>query len=513
MAAPGYLSRAKQEAALVQKREREAEEARRNREKAASAAAERQRLLEAKAAAPSAAWVGNAASVAGFEFAAEASFMQGRAEAHMNRHVIVKDLIAAAKALKMPIDSLDKPVALFAVYDGHFGPKNSEYCSQNFHKKLLPRLSKVSVNRDQTVEEQVRASLTAALVELDQEFLTKFRTDRSGSCPQIVLLVGRRLYLAALGGDANTLLCSQQGGEIAAEWASETLARSPRLADEAEVERVQQAGGIVVEVAPGLQHVAVSDYEKLLREYRMQAASGLGSSGLPPMSSPFSRALGDRELKTPHKVVSAIPEIRTIWLEKSHTAFAIFCDGVSDVMGPEDICSLLRAHVGNERKAAGEITQQAYARNSEENLTAITVYFRWPSKRSHGNAFATAPSVADAVAAATVTKPETHNAEEPSGKARKTGAGQPMGSGAAVRKAEAAAVTPSSVAPGAAADEVLALELASNFGPELSLEALQWQNLREAGKLWQDEDGDVAHEFLEEERSLGLAQVQCLVTF
>lgn len=510
MATPGHLFRAKQEAALVQKREKEAEEARHNREKVASAAAERQRLLDAKAAAPSAAWVGSSASAAGFEFAAEASFMQGRAEGQMDRHVVVKDLSAAAKALKMPIDTLDKPVALFAVYDGHFGPKNSEYCAQNFHKKLLPRLSKVSVNRDQTVEEQVRASLTAALLDLDQEFVTKFRTDRSGSCPQIVLLVGRRLYVAALGGDANTLICSQPSNEPAAAWTSEALGQSPRLADETEVERVQQAGGMIVEVAPGMQHVAAADYEKRLRDYRMQAASGLGSGGLPPTSSPFTRALGDRELKTPHKVVSVLPEIRTIWLERSHTSFALFCDGISDVMSDADICCLLNAHVGNERKAAGELTQQAYTKGSEENLTAITVYFRWPSKRSHSNAFTSAPSVKGASAA--VAKSQSHKAEEPVGKSRKTAAAQPKESAKTARRAEAAA-TPS-LAPAAAAEEAPALELAGHHGPEISLEALRWLQMREAGRLWQDDDGDVAHEFLEEcTSSSGLTEVQCVVTF
>ncbi|OLP80949.1 putative protein phosphatase 2C 45, partial [Symbiodinium microadriaticum] len=242
---------------------------------AAHATSAAQKRAEPKAAA----FTGNAEV---FEFAAESSFMQGRDEFHLDRHVMVKDLVAAAKAMKMPIDAMDKPVALFAVYDGHFGPKCAEFCAQNFHKKLLPRLTKISALRDQTVEEQVRASITAATADLDTEFLSKFRTDRSGSCLQLALLSGRRLFSCGLGV-GNSLLCSSEGPD-------EALHGSVGTDTPSEVQRIEAAGGGVMEVAPDVLHVVGADFEKRLKEFRIQSASGLGCSLAAPMTSPFPRA-------------------------------------------------------------------------------------------------------------------------------------------------------------------------------------------------------------------------------
>ncbi|CAK9109238.1 unnamed protein product [Durusdinium trenchii] len=126
---------------------------------AGEAAEEARRNREARAAVVPAAKVAKAANQSG-EFVGD-------------KQVMVKDLLAASKALKMPLCS--------------------EFAAQNFHKKLLPRLGKARN------EEQIRESLVEALADLDKEFLTKFRTDRSGCCAQLALLVGRKLYLVQLG--------------------------------------------------------------------------------------------------------------------------------------------------------------------------------------------------------------------------------------------------------------------------------------------------------------------------
>merc|ERR1712216_873085 len=124
----------------------------------------------------------------------------------------------------------------------------------------------------------------------------------------------------------------------------------------------------------------MGDFEKKMRDFRMQRAQGMGCGQAPPMTLPFSRALGDREFKVPCGVISGEPEIRTIILQREHRALVLLCDGVSDVMSPEDVCGVLQYNVGNEKNAGTELVQEAYKRGSEENLTALTVYLRWPTK-------------------------------------------------------------------------------------------------------------------------------------
>lgn len=433
-----------------------AEEARKNRESRAA----KQSAVKPAVASQAGDFVGEKQVL---EFACDASFMQGREEVHLNRHVVVKDLVAAAKTFKMPLSRLEKPVALFAVYDGHVGPKCSEFSAQNFHKKLLPRLCKT------TTEEQIKDSLVQALADLDQEFVSKFRTDRSGCCVQLALQVGRKLWLAQLGSGGALLCEGDQGGFSAFE------------ADmEMEEERIQKAGGQLLEVAPGVRHVASAEFEQRLKEYRIQMAQGLGCTLAPPSTSPFSRALGNRELKP---MVSAKPEVHVLSLEPSHTALALYCDGISEVMSSEEIAKALNQLRGQEKRAPGRLAQDAYNRGSEQNLTAITVFFRFPKRGAR--AF---PEPRPAPPAPRPAPPE------PPLKAPKV----------EQRPKMARAVTQ---------DDLREIKAARREQREQQNEAPQNEHLfiyvqneekgerhllEAAGQLFEDEDGHVAHEFLEE---------------
>ncbi|CAK9109154.1 unnamed protein product [Durusdinium trenchii] len=438
---------------------------------AGEAAEEARRNREARAAVVPAAKVAKAANQSGefvgdkqvLEFACDASFMQGREEGHLDRHVMVKDLLAASKALKMPL-SLEKPVALFSIYDGHFGTKCSEFAAQNFHKKLLPRLGKARN------EEQIRESLVEALADLDKEFLTKFRTDRSGCCAQLALLVGRKLYLVQLGSGGAMLSEGDGGCRV---FAAGEL--------DVEEDRIRQAGGQLLEVAPGVNHVASANFENRLKEYRIQLASGLGCTLTPPMTSPFPRALGDRELKP---IVSVKPEVHVLPLEPNHRAFTLYCDGIAEVMSPEDIDVLLKSMPGQEKGAPGRLTQDAYNRGSEQNLTAITVFFRFPAKRSHAEAF---PEETPRTPQTTATAPEA--------KLPPPRTAQDLRDLKAARRSSEQERSRHQEAP----------QIIVYCPQENKVHSL----LEQAGMLFEDVDGDVAHEFLEEDAN-GLRVGKCM---
>ena len=53
--------------------------------------------------------------------------------------VLVKDLVAAGEALKLPLGHLDRPCALYALFYGHKAV--CEAAAKGLHPKLLPRLS------------------------------------------------------------------------------------------------------------------------------------------------------------------------------------------------------------------------------------------------------------------------------------------------------------------------------------------------------------------------------------
>jgi len=476
----------------AQQAEAMAAEARLNREHAKVAMKAKEEAKKSAAASASQGFSGNADD---FLFFADTCFMQGRADAHMDRHVVVKDLAAAGKVLKMPLDRLDKPQALFAIYDGHLGPQCSEYCAQNFHKKLLPRLTKVSLQREQTVEEQIRASLRTSLAELDSDYCGKFRTDRSGCCTQIGLLVGRRLYIAGLGGTRSAIFAEGDAADTC--WDSEVLTGTHLASIPEEHERIKSSGGAIIEVAPGVLHVASQDFEKQMREFRIQQSSGMGCGCLPPTSSPFTRSLGDRALKIPKAIIEPVPEIRTILLQKSHRGFALFCDGIADVMTDAKIGWVLQYNVGSEKKAASEIVQEAYKRGSEQNLTVLAVYLRWPNKRTHDVTFAQSP-VEEAQRRKALKRQQQAIATERLEPVTSAPASPSiclptsLASQQARHDREAA---PKSKVNGAIAETELhhTAEAYKSMQQEIRLRFLAY-----AGPLYKDSDGDVAHEFLEE---------------
>ncbi|CAE7709219.1 unnamed protein product [Symbiodinium pilosum] len=246
-----------------------------------------------------------------------------------------------------------------------------------------------------------------------------------------------------------------------------------------------------MEVAPDVLHVVGADFEQRLKEFRIQSASGLGCSLSPPMTSPFPRALGDRELKIPNKVVLAEPEVRTVWLERTHVALALYCDGIAEHVPPEDLAERLRKGRGSEKSVAAELTQEAYNQGSEQNLTAITVYFRWPTKRSHDQVN---PTPAQPPAKRPANGDSTPGLQDPAPKKAPQAAKRPVLTAEDVRKEKACRRTNRghervpSPTPATLIEEQRPGDQAEH----------ELQILRVSGALFQDGDGDVAHEFLGE---------------
>lgn len=325
---------------------------------------------------------------------ADSAAMQGRRPKQEDRHVKIPDLTKAAKALKMPIDHLDQPCALFAVYDGHQGHLCAEFVAKGFHTKLLKRLSG-DTNIESWTDERITAIFHEMFEELDSEFLARYRTSPDGCTVVVAFLTGERLFVAWVG-DSRCLLCRRTSrGEIAAV----SLTEDHRPSRESEASRVKKAGGIVVDFGGGVARVAHEGYDERVRELRRAKALGLGTIGKEPVALAVSRALGDREFKavTGKALLVPTPDVRCIRLERSHKFIALMCDGIPDVMRNEEAVWELdfAREEGNSaagvRAACGALVQEAYKRGSEDNLTVIMVRFDWDgaekeasSRPSHG---------------------------------------------------------------------------------------------------------------------------------
>jgi len=310
---------------------------------------------------------------------ADSAAMQGRRQKQEDRHVKVPDLTKAANALKMPIDHLEQPCAFFGVYDGHQGDLCSDFVAKNFHMKLLKKLT-AQKSANAWTEQLVASVLKEVFEELDDDFLAKYRTAPDGSTAVVAFVTGTRLFVA-WAGDSRCLLCHST---VAGEIATVALTEDHRPSLKSEADRVEKAGGVVVNLG-GAFRVAHEGYEDKVREIRRAAAQGLGVIAKEPVALAVSRSLGDRYFKsvTGAHLLLATPGVRCLRLDKSHKFLALMCDGISDVMRDEqavfelDYVREAASPQAEVKTACGALVQEAYKRGSEDNLTVLLARLQW----------------------------------------------------------------------------------------------------------------------------------------
>lgn len=317
----------------------------------------------------------------------DSAVMQGRRPKQEDRHVKVPDFTKAARALKMPIDHFEQPCSFFAVYDGHQGHLCADFVAKSFHGRLLKKFT-AHKGKDYWTDDRVCSAMSEACEELDNDFLSKFRTTPDGSTLVATFLTGHRLFTAWIG-DSRALLCreSSQGGFVTV-----ALTDDHRPSSKAEADRVRKAGGQVVNF-DGAFRVAHEGFDEMIQEIRRAKAQGLGTIAKDPVALAVSRALGDRHFKsvTGKALLIPTPSVRCVKLNPQCKQIALMCDGITDVMKNEEVIFELafvrepNDAAANVRAACGALVQEAYKRGSGDNLTIILVQLQWTdSKRSAG---------------------------------------------------------------------------------------------------------------------------------
>lgn len=200
--------------------------------------------------------------------------------------------------------------SFFAVFDGHAGPKISQYCS----KHLLNYIMKLVKASDK--EEKVSEQIKKGFLEID-ELLKKENQDErpSGGTTAVACMVSPNKFIWANCGDSRGLLCRANKLEYA------TIDHKPM--NELERLRIEKAGGTVM----------------------MQRVNG---------SLAVSRALGDfdykrsTELKQSEQLVSPEPDMHILDRSKEDQFLLLACDGVYDVMTNDEIIAFVLHHLAIE---------------------------------------------------------------------------------------------------------------------------------------------------------------------
>eukprot|EP00932_Pfiesteria_piscicida_P019197 SRR837773.6025.p3 GENE.SRR837773.6025~~SRR837773.6025.p3 ORF type:complete len:152 (+),score=53.64 SRR837773.6025:60-458(+) len=101
--------------------------------------------------------------------------------------------------MRLNMDHLDQPCAMYALYDGHRGSKGNacaEYCAKHFHSRLLPKLAAF---KGYWVDERLKSAMRQSFEELDASFIEKHPGVNDGCSAAVALLTGERLVVASLG--------------------------------------------------------------------------------------------------------------------------------------------------------------------------------------------------------------------------------------------------------------------------------------------------------------------------
>lgn len=205
--------------------------------------------------------------------------------------------------------------SFFGVFDGHAGPKVSQYCSEHILAMMLDDL-KASLDECKSTEEpkeKIKQAIYNGFLKLDSKIKEDPTwangEDHSGTTAITVMISPTHIYWANCG-DSRGFLCSD--GKV--KFATED--HKPYLAHEKE--RIEKAGGSVI----------------------MQRVNG---------SLAVSRALGDFDYKRNNSIpakeqlVSPEAEITVIPRDSENDEFLLLaCDGIYDVMSNEEVLGYVR---------------------------------------------------------------------------------------------------------------------------------------------------------------------------
>lgn len=241
--------------------------------------------------------------------------------------------------------------SLFAVYDGHGGREEVDYCEKKLHEMVAGQLRSLPPGKD------APGALVDAFKKVDSQ-LAVLGAWNSG-CTATVAVVRRQgagltLHVANVGDSRAVLVAGAAAGAPA-----RRVSTDHRASDPAETKRVVEEGGIV-------------------RHGRVGGQLSV------------SRSLGDHNLKS--MGVSCVPDVCTCALDRidAGSLLVIASDGLWDALEDDDARQVVQgvlekavARGGGQEAVAGylrdnaakSLVECAKERGSRDNILALVVFF------------------------------------------------------------------------------------------------------------------------------------------
>eukprot|EP00808_Paulinella_micropora_P018718 g22036.t1 len=231
----------------------------------------------------------------------------------------------------------NKNYEYYAVFDGHGGFRAADFGALNLHK-FIEQSWKTNADPE--------ACLAAAFQELDNRWLieAQYHGHDDGSTAIVAFISQGVLYVANVG-DSRGILCS-------ANQTVTPMSRDHKPSRPDEKHRIESLGGRIIYYGT----------------WRVEGVLAV------------TRAIGDRRLK---KFVSAVPEVISHELMDGDNFLILATDGVWDVLTNEQAYSVVESCGDDVRLAARKITEMAYNRGSQDNITTVVVDLRGRANRHH----------------------------------------------------------------------------------------------------------------------------------
>ncbi|PNH12797.1 putative protein phosphatase 2C 59 [Tetrabaena socialis] len=234
-------------------------------------------------------------------------------------------------------------VGLFGIFDGHGGPNAADYVRSNLFVNMMQSLSfrAALFAQPRPPRDFAAAGPPATAAEAyestDSQYLRQdIAHGRDDGCTAVTaVLVGTRLLVANVG-DSRAVL--SRGGKALAM----SIDHKPNVKEERA--RIEGAGGVVVWAGT----------------WRVGGVLAV------------SRAFGDRPLK---RFVIATPAIAEESITSEDEFLLLASDGLWDVMTNQEAVTLIR-DVTDPEKASKRITEEAYQRGSNDNISCVVVRFK-----------------------------------------------------------------------------------------------------------------------------------------
>lgn len=281
-----------------------------------------------------------------------------------------EDRVSVIYSIPKPSNFIETPnnhwpkCSFFGLYDGHGGNGCSDFLRDNLHKFIIG---------DGHFPKNPQKAIVNGFMKAEKTFLKECesKSDMSGSCAIIVIILEKRCYVANVG-DSRAILSGSNGVKTYA------LSKDHRPGDEKEYQRILQAGGKIYQ----------TEYKNSLFE-QGEAQSNLliGPLRVFPGKLSVSRTIGDIEAKSekyggnPNVIIST-PDIKYFDITDNFDFILIGCDGVFEKMKNKQIVDSIWNNINEKdfsdiHNLSGYVIEktieECLKRDSTDNLTIIMI--------------------------------------------------------------------------------------------------------------------------------------------